>query len=104
MASTSSEDTEITLGAGKMLALFFALVALCGLFFGLGFSFGRNSVASAAPAVAVSPSASNNAVRPSAVKPTSGSQTDLTFYKAVEKKDQDSELAKGGNSLASSDS
>ena len=40
-----SQDTEITLGTGKMLALFFGLVALCGLFFGLGFSLGRGSVA-----------------------------------------------------------
>jgi len=38
-----SQDTEITLGTGKMLALFFGLVALCGLFFGLGFSLGRGS-------------------------------------------------------------
>ena len=38
-----SQDTEITLGTGKMLALFFSLVALCGLFFGLGFSLGRGS-------------------------------------------------------------
>ena len=29
-----SEDTEITLGTGKMLALFFGLVALCAVFFG----------------------------------------------------------------------
>ena len=40
-----SQDTEITLGTGKMLTLFFGLVALCGLFFGLGFSLGRGSVA-----------------------------------------------------------
>jgi len=28
-----SEDTEITLGTGKMLALFFGLVILCAIFF-----------------------------------------------------------------------
>jgi cell division septation protein DedD len=38
-----SEDTEITLGTGKMLALFFALVILCATFFGMGYSMGRNS-------------------------------------------------------------
>jgi len=37
-------DTEITLGTGKMLALFFGLVILCAVFFGMGFSMGRNSV------------------------------------------------------------
>ena len=36
-----SEDTEITLGTGKMLALFFGLVALCAVFFGMGFSLGK---------------------------------------------------------------
>lgn len=37
-----SEDTEITLGTGKMLALFFGLVILCATFFGLGYSIGHN--------------------------------------------------------------
>src|SRR6266700_6639832 len=37
-------DTEITLGTGKMLALFFGLVILCAVFFGMGFSMGKNSV------------------------------------------------------------
>ena len=41
-----SEDTEITLGTGKMLALFFGLVALCAVFFGMGFSLGKSSVKS----------------------------------------------------------
>jgi DedD protein len=39
----NSEDTEITLGTGKMLALFFGLVILCATFFGLGYSMARNS-------------------------------------------------------------
>jgi DedD protein len=40
-------DTEITLGTGKMLALFFGLVILCAVFFGMGFTMGKNSVRSA---------------------------------------------------------
>ena len=39
-------DTEITLGTGKMLALVFGLVILCAVFFGMGFSMGKNSVKS----------------------------------------------------------
>ena len=39
----ASEDTEITLGTGKMLVLFFGLVALCAVFFGMGYSLGKNS-------------------------------------------------------------
>ena len=38
----ASQDTEITLGTGKMLALFFGLVALCGVFFGMGFYAGKS--------------------------------------------------------------
>jgi len=37
-------DTEITLGVGKLLGLFFMLVILCGVFLGLGYMLGRNSV------------------------------------------------------------
>ena len=43
MPTATSEDTEITLGTGKMLALFFALVALCAVFFAAGFSLGKES-------------------------------------------------------------
>src|SRR5215813_11811041 len=38
-----TNDTEITLGTGKMLALFFGLVILCAIFFGMGYSMGRSS-------------------------------------------------------------
>jgi DedD protein len=43
MPTATSEDTEITLGTGKMLALFFALVAICAVFFAAGFSLGKES-------------------------------------------------------------
>jgi cell division septation protein DedD len=42
----ASQDTEITLGTGKMLGLFFALVAVCALFFGLGYSMGHSAAGS----------------------------------------------------------
>jgi cell division septation protein DedD len=48
-------DTEITLGTGKMLALFFGLVVLCAIFFGMGFTMGKNSIRSA-PELLPSPS------------------------------------------------
>ena len=62
-----SQDTEITLGTGKMLALFFGLVALCGLFFGLGFSLGRGSVRPMAASDAAQ-TTTGPALRPSAMK------------------------------------
>jgi DedD protein len=86
----SSQDTEITLGTGKMLALFFGLVALCGLFFGLGFSLGRGSVLSLMQPEPVQASTANPTLRPSAMKSTSAaapSSEGMTFYKAVEQKD-----------------
>jgi DedD protein len=85
-----SEDTEITLGTGKMLALFFGLVTLCAVFFGMGFSLGKNS---ARPMGEVQGASAVSGVRPTAVKaPESRAPSDLTFYKAVEQKDPHPEL------------
>ncbi len=44
--SMGSRDTEITLGAGKLLGLFFGLVVLCALCVGIGYQIGRNSAPS----------------------------------------------------------
>jgi DedD protein len=82
-----SEDTEITLGTGKMLAIFFGLVALCAVFFGMGFSLGKSSTRTAnggeSPAVPTTAG-----VRPAASKQT-GSTPDLSFYKNVAQKNAD---------------
>ncbi len=49
-------DTELTLGSGTLLTIFFGLVLLCGLCFGLGYAVGHHgaqpSVAAAQPAAA----------------------------------------------------
>lgn len=47
-------DTELTLGSGTLLAMFFGLVLVCGLCFGLGYTMGRYS----------SPSPSDSLSRP----------------------------------------
>lgn len=85
----SSEDTEITLGTGKLLVLFFGLVALCAVFFALGYSLGRKSEPAVASAsLGAVPQASSNAS-----KSSSGSAAPpMTFYKAVEQKEANSEL------------
>jgi DedD protein len=89
-----SQDTEITLGTGKMLALFFALVALCGLFFGLGFSLGRGTVRSA---VAPESTATTGVPLRSSTMKSAGasgqSAEGMTFYKAVEQKDAGAQAA-----------
>ncbi len=87
---TSSQDTEITLGTGKLLVLFFGLVAVCALFFALGYSLGRKSdpavtTASAAAAPPTSSNTSKASGAPAAAAP-------MTFYKAVEQKQATPEL------------
>ena len=62
-----SQDTEITLGAGRLLALFFALVALCAVFFGLGYSAGKNSAKTSAGEAPAPTTASAHVTEP---KPT----------------------------------
>jgi len=96
MANTQ-QDTEITLGTGRMLALFFALVTICAGFFAIGFSLGRKAniigggnvltAQASAPATVVRPSAGKNNQPPA---PSSG---DFSFYKAVEQKTADTKLA-----------
>jgi cell division septation protein DedD len=107
----ASEDTEITLGAGKLLGLFFLLAAICGVFFSIGYSLGKSSGreqtlndqpaqvnASSDPAPA---SSGTSQSKPSAaVGVKSGTQApasdetqaasqqgSLTFYKAVQQND-----------------
>jgi DedD protein len=87
---TSSEDTEITLGTGKLLGLFFFLVGICALFFALGYSLGRKSEpsitnAGTSPVPQPSAAASKAASPPAAAPP-------MTFYKSVEQKDASPEL------------
>jgi cell division septation protein DedD len=44
-------DAELTLGAGTLLAIFFGLVLLCGLFFGLGYAVGRHGAQPSSAAI-----------------------------------------------------
>jgi len=102
----SSEDTEITLGVGKLLGLFFLLAAICGVFFSIGYSLGRSagreqaandqaqvSAASDAAPASAGPTESKPSaavVKPQEQAPASGDangtaqQGNLTFYKAVQ--------------------
>jgi cell division septation protein DedD len=87
---TSSQDTEITLGTGKLLVLFFGLVGVCALFFALGYSLGRKSE----PAITTASAAMTPTPSSSAGKASSGSSTaaPMTFYKSVEQKDPSPQL------------
>jgi len=97
-----SEDTEITLGTGKMLAIFFGLVALCAVFFGMGFSLGKSTVRAAAGPQ--TPAAAAAVIRPSAAKSTAAAG-DMSFYKTVAQKTADpapNEKAAGSDAAAES--
>ena len=61
------KDTEIVLGTGKLLAIFFGLVILCGTFFGLGYSVGH----SASP-MAIQTGQSGKTSASSSAKPLAG--------------------------------
>src|ERR1700722_11207554 len=98
--STAQQDTEITLGTGRMLAIFFTIVLVCAFFFAIGFSLGRRTamtsigtalgVHTSTPATIVRPSAlKNNAAQPLAQSPATSSG-DFSFYKAVGEKSADS--------------
>jgi DedD protein len=94
MTTATSQDTEITLGTGKMLALFFGLVAICAVFFGMGFSLGRSSVRIMSPDFPAANPSTSASLRPSAIKTTSTTPpADMTFYKAVQSKDDNSQPA-----------
>jgi DedD protein len=92
---TAEQDREITLGTGRMLALFFALVLVCAVFFAIGFSLGKktamvgttnlSATSSATPAAPFRPSAAKN------TQPVSPAGN-LSFYKSVEQKNADTGL------------
>ena len=115
MAGTGDNDTEITLGMGKLLGLFFGLVILCGISLGVGYSLGRNSARQAAAAAALSAAPANpspsTANKPGASQATAPrtpdcaagdncppqpasvpATTDLTFYQTVQQKDKHPQL------------
>jgi cell division septation protein DedD len=87
----SSEDTEITLGTGKLLVLFFGLVGVCALFFALGYSLGRKSEPTVAAASAATPQTSANTTKAGRGS-TSDPAPSMTFYKSVEQKNANPEL------------
>jgi DedD protein len=94
---TAQQDTEITLGTGRMLAIFFSFVLVCAFFFAIGFSLGRKTTMAGASSLMSAPSAApSTIVRPSATK-NQGSQPapqsgDFSFYKSVGEKKADSAL------------
>jgi cell division septation protein DedD len=101
--ATAEQDTEITLGTGRMLAIFFAFVLVCAFFFSIGFSLGRRTASTGvfsspgliagAPATVVRPTAAkNNAAQATPQAQSQTSSNDFSFYKAVGEKSADASL------------
>ncbi len=107
------QETEITLGTGRLLTIFFALVMVCAVFFGLGYTMGRSS-AKAATVVSDAPSSTLPvpvSERPKAsaarsnqpktdcdtpdCKAGKSTSDELTFYKSVEQKGANPQLMPG---------
>src|SRR5581483_10339998 len=101
----ASDDTEITLGVGKLLGLFFLLAAICGVFFSIGYSLGKSSgreqalndqAAQVGATESSSTTSGSNDNKPpagvagkpeaqsSSEESNSNNQPGLTFYKAVQ--------------------
>jgi cell division septation protein DedD len=97
----SSEDTEITLGTGKLLVLFFGLVGVCALFFALGYSLGRKSEPTVAAASAATPQTSANTTKGGRGS-TGNPAPSMTFYKSVEQKNANPELTPPADTKADS--
>jgi DedD protein len=94
-----SQDIEVTLGTGRLLMVFFALVALCAGFFSFGYAMGRSS----APTITVGASSIPLQPMTTTGKPAAGktaqmtacdrpegcgeqqtASADLTFYRSVD--------------------
>jgi DedD protein len=75
---STSEDTEITLGTGKLVGLFFGLVILCAIFFGLGYSLGHKSETAAA-VFSATPAASAGKPGAAATHPSPAGSAESAF-------------------------
>ena|SRR5947209_2605529 len=65
--ATPSQDTEITLGTGKLLGIFFGLAILCAVFFTLGYMLGHSGSSNGTTTlVSTVPSNGNTANKPAA--------------------------------------
>ena len=96
---TSQKDTEVTLGTGRMLALFFLFVLVCAVFFAIGFSLGRRTTMAVVGNSSASSAGGQMGGRPSAGKDVSKAPSqpaDFSFYKAVGSSTANSELTTQG--------
>ena len=68
------QDRELTISSTTLLAIFFGLVLVCGLFFGLGYTLGRRSPSEASQLPSAAASTNDPEPSISASKPSAASQ------------------------------
>jgi DedD protein len=111
----TSQDTEITLGTGKLLGIFFGLVFVCGAFFTLGYMLGHNvgSAGASTQIIGATTPAGSSSGKPSANNKSSetvqtcppgspncsptASGPDSTFVNAVSNKQPDAQMTPAAN-------
>jgi cell division septation protein DedD len=99
---STDEIEQPTLSTGKMLTLFFVLVACCALFFGLGYSMGRSSAKNSAASSATAPALVVSGEKPvtqAQAPPASGTTDDSAAATVPEKENTPNPavtLASGG--------
>jgi len=92
---SATQDVEISLGTGRLLGLFFAVVVVCGIFFGLGYTLGRSMSPTtvAAGGAVTTPNVSKPAASSAPAETANAAPSnDLTFYKTVEQKEPNPQL------------
>ncbi len=110
MRKNPDGQVELVLENRQLLIVFFAIVALCGVFFSLGYIVGHNTLSSVEHVTQAAAGAGEAVTKPSPMPPapsaapsagtpageTSGEQpaaaTDLNFYQSVEEKAPESKL------------
>jgi cell division septation protein DedD len=74
-----TQDTEVTLSTGKLLAMFFGAAIICGIFFSFGYAVGKNSTPAAGVAIMDSSSLSTVSTaggnKPAAARPAAADST-----------------------------
>ena len=98
MDDEQDQVQETTTGTGHLLFMFLGMVVLCAVFFGLGYSLGKNSVPAATQAAEPSQTTTAGGPKPSPLNPGGSSaqpssSSQLTFYDAVGQKDSQPGLA-----------
>lgn len=101
MGKSPNRQLEFVLESRQLLLVFFVIVALCGVFFSLGYIVGRNTLSESIPTAQATTEASAAADKPSPMPPasylnrpeagtaaspdSSAPGTDLSFYQSAEK-------------------